>query len=186
MHTKKPLLALLGLFLAGVASAEIVELIPDPVASVIEARMAASPPHSFTGTVNHYQLDLRADTDDGQLTAARFQFDFADFDTQNEKRDRKMHTWMDSALYPEVGFVLTRIENSEAGLVAVGDFTMHGQTRELRLPFTFSGDGKRFTLDTTYSLDHRDWGLPKVRLLIFTVNPVLEINIHLEGTYGAA
>lgn len=163
-----------------------VPLIPDASMSRIEATMKASPPHSFTGTVNQYNLELSADPDTGQISAAAFSFNFVDFVTGNIKRDRKMLNWLNHPTWPDLRFVLDRVETTEAGPVAVGTLTLHGQAREYRIPFTFTAEGGRFVLDASCSLDHRDWGLPKVRLLVFTVDPILQITLHIEGTYAAS
>ena len=166
--------------------AEVVTLIPDAALSRIEATMKATPPHTFTGTVNRYDLTLSTDAETGQIQSAAFSFGFADFDTENDKRDQKMLKWMDHETWPDLRFVLDRVEETDAGPVAVGILTLHGRAREFRIPFSFTGDGERFRLEATCSLDHRDWGLPKVRLLVFTVNPVVEITLHIEGTYAAS
>jgi polyisoprenoid-binding protein YceI len=167
----------------GWCTAEAVELIPDVESSYIRAELRASPPHSFMGEVKRYSLEMEAG--ETGLESARFAFQFADFDTDNDKRDKKMLKWMDVEAHPSVVYELERVEAGSDGPVAVGKLSMHASEQELRIPFNFDRDDKTFTLDASYTLDHRDWGLPKVRLLIFTVNPVMEIKIHIEGTYAA-
>lgn len=163
-----------------------VPLTPNAAMSRIEATMKASPPHTFTGTVKAYDLELSADPDAGQILTAAFSFNFADFVTGNGKRDRKMLNWLGHPKWPELRFDLDRVEATDAGPVAVGTLTLHGEAREYRMPFTFTAEDGRFSLDASCSLDHRDWGLPKVRLLVFTVDPVLQITLHIEGTYAAS
>lgn len=186
MRILKHLTLALALILSGVLSASTIELMPDRDLSTIEAEMSASPPHTFTGIVRDYSLDLEVDSESGRLSVANFRFNFADFDTDNSKRDRKMLRWLDHVSWPDAQFTLIRVDETGEGLVAVGEFTMHGLTKTVEIPFSMTRKSGRFTLDATTTLDHRDWELPKVRLLIFTVNPVLEIRIHLEGSYADA
>lgn len=186
MRILKHLTLALTLMLTGVLSASTIELMPDRDLSTIEAEMSASPPHKFTGVVSDYALDLRFDEESGRLSVADFRFNFSDFDTDNDKRDRKMLKWLDHVSWPDAQFTLVRVDESGEGLVAVGEFTMHGLTKTVEIPFSMTLKSGRFTLDAATTLDHRDWELPKVRLLIFTVNPELEIRIHLEGSYADA
>lgn len=186
MRILKHLTLALTLMLTGVLSASTIELMPDRDLSTIEAEMSASPPHKFTGVVSDYALDLRFDEESGRLSVADFRFNFSDFDTDNDKRDRKMLKWLDHVSWPDAQFTLVRVDETGEGLVAVGEFTMHGLTKTVEIPFSMTLKSGRFTLDAATTLDHRDWELPKVRLLIFTVNPELEIRIHLEGSYADA
>ena len=150
----------------------------------IEAGLSASPPHSFIGVPTVYDLDIGIDDATHELLSAEFSFRFSDFSTDNKKRDAKMLRWMESETYPEARFTLRRVETGEEGRVAFGDLSMHGQVKEIAIPFTMETAGGRFVLDAAYTLDHREWGLEKIRLFIFTVDPVMEIRIHLEGGYA--
>ena len=68
----------------------------------------------------------------------------ASINTGIERRDNHLRSadFFDVAKYPEITFQSKKIEKKGKGLVAVGDFTMHGVTKEIALPFTVSGVSK--------------------------------------------
>jgi polyisoprenoid-binding protein YceI len=153
-------------------------------ASWVQAKIFASPPHSFTGAPAPYDLELVVDEALGSVALAKFSFKFADFTTGNKKRDKKMWEWMDLEKHPEVAFVLRRTEPVGNGFLAVGDLSLHGVVREVAIPFSLDWKDGDFVLDGTCTIDHRDWDLKKIRMFLFSVNPVLEISIHLEGNHA--
>ena len=65
----------------------------------------------------------------------------ASIDTDNKKRDDHLRNpdFFDAAKYPEIRFVSKRFEKTEDGYVVIGDLTMRGVTREIRIPFEFNG-----------------------------------------------
>ncbi len=74
--------------------------------------------------------------------------------------------------HPTITFVGKKLEREGDQWVMVGDFTMHGVTKEIRLPFTLSGPIKdpwgntRIGLKAETTLNRKDYGL--------TWNKVLE------------
>ncbi len=65
----------------------------------------------------------------------------ASIDTDNKKRDDHLRSpdFFDAARYPEIRFVSKRFEKTDDGYVVIGDLTMHGVTREIRMPFELNG-----------------------------------------------
>jgi polyisoprenoid-binding protein YceI len=66
---------------------------------------------------------------------------------------------------------------------ATGDLTLHGITRPISFPVTFSNIGSRHTVDGTASIDHREWGLKIIRKFgVLKVDPTVKVTVHLEAT----
>ena len=84
-----------------------------------------------------------------------------------EKRDNHLRTgdFFDAAKYPEITFKTKRVEKSGDQTVLVGDFTMRGVTKELRLPVTLNGPIKdpqgntRIGLEAKATLNRKDYGM---------------------------
>jgi polyisoprenoid-binding protein YceI len=152
--------------------------------STLAADVKASPPHSFTCTATTFQTDLQINPQTLEVTKAVCRFKFADIDSEKEKRDKKMRGWMNIEHYPEATFTLTSVKASDVAgeHIGVGQFTMHGVSREIEIPFTINREGKTIVLDGATEFDYTEWSLPVVRLLFFSVKPTLKPHFHLEGT----
>lgn len=61
----------------------------------------------------------------------------ASIHTGSDHRDEHLRSddFFDAAKFPRIVFQSRRIESGAKGLVAIGDLSMHGVTREVRLPF---------------------------------------------------
>jgi polyisoprenoid-binding protein YceI len=93
------------------------------------------------------------------LTNSNFNvcMDAATVNTENEKRDEHLKTedFFDVAKYPTICFTSTRIVKSEKGYVATGTLTMHGVSKEVRIPFTYTNK----TLEGTLQIKRTDFGV---------------------------
>ena len=90
---------------------------------------------------------------------------------------------MDIETYPVATFEMKELlPDNEAGEhVATGDFTMHGVTQPMKIAFTLTQTGDNIVMDGHTEINHEDWGLERVRLLFFSVNPLLKPHFHLVG-----
>jgi polyisoprenoid-binding protein YceI len=73
----------------------------------------------------------------------------ATVNTDNEKRDEhlKNEDFFDVTKYPTICFESTRIEKNESGYVAYGKLTLHRITKEIEIPFTYSKNEFKGTLN---------------------------------------
>lgn len=175
--------ALLAVTLARAAP---VEATVEPVKSYIRVQVSASPPHQFTCELTGFDLELRLDPEAHSISASTLTFPFEKLVSGNAKRDRKMNKWMEVAQHPDIQFKLDNIAQTAEGTRAQGMLRMHGVEQAIEFPCEWKAAQGVFSIDGHYTLDHRQWGLPKIRLLVFTVKPELEISFHLEGTYASA
>lgn len=88
-------------------------------------------------------------------------------DTGIERRDNHLRSpdFFDAAKFPTITFQSKRAEKQGNNTVLVGDFTMHGVTKEVALPVTIKGPIKdpwgnsRIGLQARAKLNRRDYGL---------------------------
>jgi polyisoprenoid-binding protein YceI len=84
-----------------------------------------------------------------------------------EKRDNHLRSgdFFDVANHPEIVFKSKRVEKSGDQTILIGDFTMRGVTKELRLPVTLSGPVKdpqgntRIGLEAKTKVNRKDYGM---------------------------
>jgi len=84
---------------------------------------------------------------DGDLSKAKVDFTIktASINTDVKMRDDDLRSanYFDAATFPEITFESKSIEKTGHGYVAVGDLSIHGITKSVRLPFQPSA---RFTI----------------------------------------
>lgn len=87
-------------------------------------------------------------------------------DTDNEKRDAHLKTadFFDAEKFPALTFKSKQIKKTKSGYVATGAFTMHGVTKEIRIPFTYQKATDpwkklRLGVDAALTLNRQDYGV---------------------------
>lgn len=137
---------------------------------------------SFTGRLSAYEPSLSVG-DDGRIATARIAFHFRDVVTGKPKRDRAMHEWQHTPEFPDGEFVLTTLAPAADGtILATGRLSLHGVTRELSFPVTFTQQGSTSAIDGDAAIDVRDFGLPVIRMFgLLKVDPVVHVKFHLQG-----
>lgn len=78
------------------------------------------------------------------LASANFNIcvDAATVKTGNDKRDTHLHTpdFFDVKKYPNICFVSSSVTKTPNGYSTKGKLTLHGVTKEIEIPFTFSNN----------------------------------------------
>ncbi len=140
----------------------------------------------FTGTIT-------GDPKNPAAASVTFTIKSASIDTQNAQRDAdlKSPNFFDVEKYPEITFKSTKIVPKGGDKYDVtGTFSMHGVTKELTLPVTFSGLAKdpwgneRAGFSVTTTLDRKDYGITWNKILDqggTLVGDDVEITIDLEA-----
>lgn len=134
--------------------------------------------HFFTpvrGSFEGYQVDLFYDDEDPANSSVEVRIDVTSIDTGNEKRDNHLRSpdWFEAETYPEIVFRSTSVRQvAEDQLLARGELTMKGTTREIELPIRVLGAQElpppmqeamgvseiaAFQAGTT--IDRREWGI---------------------------
>ena len=66
--------------------------------------------------------------------------------------------------------------------VANGNLTFHGTTALVEFPVNVTKAGDTYTITGEASVDHRQWGLKKIRKLgLLTVDPVVKVRFKFAG-----
>lgn len=173
-----PVALLLLLLASSTYAAEVLSVVPG--GSVVKFH-GSSTLHDFDGTATLVggAFDLAAGT--GMVEA-----DATSMKTGSDGRDEKMHgEIMVTKTWPRVRFDLTAFVpgagGAAAGGTAHGRWTMHGVTREIAIPLTFSESGTPPVrhVRAAFDLDIRRWSIPVPRVVIVSVDPVIKVELDL-------
>ncbi|MBC2603966.1 YceI family protein [Puniceicoccus vermicola] len=178
---KLPLSLILSLLAVYVATATPLEI--DTAKSSLSADCHATF-HDFSTLLENFDCEIDVDPQTLAITAAHCTFRVDSLDSEEAKRDKKMKTWIDSESYPLAEFTLTGINAGEKPneQIATGDFTLHGESHPIEVPFTVTRSGERIVIEGSSEFDYREWGLKKIRMFLLTVDPEVKPHFHLEGT----
>ena len=119
------------------------------------------------------------------VTGANATIQVKSIDTANSKRDAHLRTpdFFDAEKFPTITFVGEKVEKDGDKTVMVGKFTLHGVTKEIRLPFTLKGpitmQGKeRIGVVGELTISRKDYGMDKMAPM---VGDEVKINISTEA-----
>lgn len=158
-------------------------LILKPAEGTRIAAVCASTVHDFTAEVNAPLVTVETGAGPAGLKSASVLMKFANVRTGDTDRDKDMMKRFDAATHPDITYTVKTFETDKAGaIIAKGELTWHGVTKEVNIPVTLTRKGDELEVDATFTLDHRDWGMKKVRsMLMLTVDPVLKLTLKLKG-----
>ena len=162
-HLKFSIIALFALAFASAAMAADVYTI-DPAHSsatfTVRHMMISTVPGRFsgiTGTINYDEKDITKSSVEATIKTATIS-------TDNDYRDKdlKSANYFDVEKYPEITFKSTKVEKRGDQLVAIGDFTMHGVTKQIELPFEINKathPGIAIGATAELKLSRKDYGI---------------------------
>jgi polyisoprenoid-binding protein YceI len=179
---KSRFLCLLAVWmLGGFACGSAAQLVCDPAQSRVEIIVKATV-DSFTGRLAKFDPDVTVGAD-GRIAAARVRFKFADVQTGKEKRDKAMHEWQQTELFPDGEFELVSLSpGNDATWRAQGRLTLHGRTQLLDFPVTIVTQQEICAIDGEAVVDTREFGLPVIRMMgLLKVDPLVHVRFHLQG-----
>ncbi len=120
------------------------------------------------GKFTEFKVDVDYDESDVTKSTVTAIIKTASIDTGNEGRDKHLRTpdFFDAEKYPEITFQSTRIVKKGKGFEATGNFTLHGVTKEIVIPFLDNGSFVNETNKTTMrgftgtlNINRRDYGI---------------------------
>jgi len=131
--------------------------------------------------------------DGKKITEAKGTIETKSLDTGNAKRDEDVRgtAFFDADKYPTITFQTKRVEEKGDETMMIGDFTMHGVTKELTLPVKVKGPIKdpwgndRLALETKTKVNRKDYGISYNKMLETggaLVGDEVEIEINAEAT----
>jgi polyisoprenoid-binding protein YceI len=118
--------------------------------------------------------------------------DAGSIDTASEKRDQHLlgSDFLDAEKFPTLEFSSKRVEKSGDDYVIIGDFTLHGVTKELKLDLEYHGSiqdpwgNQRAGFTATTTLNRQDYGLSWSKALEsggLVVGDEVEVTLEIEG-----
>lgn len=136
----------------------------------------------FTGKLEKYHASIECEPSQLLPSKADVSFDFKDLKTGIQQRDNHLLKWLDYSKNPTGSFHLKNWKEENGDTYAVGELTLHEINKEIRLRMKVTKESDKYQLEGVLNLDHRDFGLPKIRnALVFTVDPHLKIQFRLVG-----
>jgi polyisoprenoid-binding protein YceI len=116
--------------------------------------------NDFTGTIHYNEKDVTK-------SSVEFTSKAASINTDIKSRDEHLRgtDFFDVEKYPELTFKSTRIESHGQQYLMVGQFTMHGVTKEISFPFQLTNQIKdqrgktRFGVQAQLTINRQDYGI---------------------------
>ncbi len=114
----------------------------------------------FSGTIVYDENDIAKSSLQGTIKAASI-------DTDHAKRDKHLRSpdFFDAAGHPDITFQSKGVAKEGDSLVLLGDLTMRGTTKEIRIPFEITGKIKdpwgkmRIGFEATLRINRQDFGI---------------------------
>lgn len=159
-----PLVALFALlFAASAFAADVYNIDPAHSSATFTVRhmMISTVPGRFSGisgTIHYDEKDVTKSSVEATINAATI-----NTDVEARDKDLKSPNYFDVGKYPEIKFKSTKVEKRGDQLIATGDFTMHGVTKQIELPFEINkvstprGNVIGATAET--KLNRKDYGI---------------------------
>jgi polyisoprenoid-binding protein YceI len=118
---------------------------------------SADPSGAFTSLKGDISFD-EADLTHSKINVS---VDVNSINTGNGKKnnDAKGPGWFDAGTYPEIKFSSTAINKAGGNYEAKGNLSMHGVTKEITIPFTFSKNEKGGVFAGSFSVNRKDFKL---------------------------
>ena len=144
----------------------------------------------FAGTINF-------DKAKPENSTVEFRIKATSVDTGVQKRDDHLRSpdFFDVANHPEIAFTSTKVVAKGGNKFdVVGDFTLHGVTKQITLPVTFLGEqkfgkGSKAGFETALTINRKDYGLVWNRAVEsggVLVGEEVEISINIEADLQVA
>jgi polyisoprenoid-binding protein YceI len=139
--------------------------------------------NSFVARLEDFDVAIMLDPESSRVESTAFHANLAAVKTGRADRDHNMNVWLQTNEFPQVVFELGAVERGPNGaLTARGRVQLHGQQHDVSFPLTITVSRGLTTIDGTATLDTRDFGLPIIRFLLLTVEPVVHVHFHLQGS----
>jgi polyisoprenoid-binding protein YceI len=164
----------------------------DPAHSTIAFAVKHMVISTVHGKFKQFSGEITLDETDLTKSSVRVSIQAASLDSGLPKRDDDLRSpdFLDAAQFPQIAFTTDHIEKSGDSYFLVGPLTMHGVSKEVRIPFTFNGEAKdpagQLRLGATGSLqiDRRQWGISYSKVLdnggLIAANEV-QIQLDIEA-----
>ena len=162
----------------------------DPAHSTVGFAVSHMVINTVKGKFNEFTGTVALEGNVVQEAKGAIQTKSVDTGVARRDADLRSATFFDADKYPTITFQSKRAEKKGDETMLVGDFTMHGVTREMSLPVTVKGPIKdpwgnnRIGLQAKAKLSRKDYGLLYSKALEtggLVVGDEVEIEINAEA-----
>ncbi len=187
-------LSIISIFLiagAGISRAEMARYLVDPDHSTIEFSVAHMVVSKTTGRFTDYKGFVEMDPDGLKIKTIEAVINTASVNTFHEKRDGHLRNedFFNVEKYPTMTFKMKYSRKEGDNIIAIGDLTMLGVTREVALTGKFNGIVKdpygntRVGFTAEGKLNRKDFGMNWSKLLDnggLVVSDEISIKLEIE------
>jgi len=132
------------------------------------------------GTIYGLNGIIRFDQNKAEEGFFDMTLDLNGIETGNKTKNKhaKGKSWLYVIKFPNVKFKSKKITKNENGLIVIGDLTLHGVRKEIRIPFTFSENGKKGLFKGKFNVDRTEFDVLGP-FFGFAVSDLLEIKLEI-------
>lgn len=145
------------------------------------AKFTSSVPlHNFTGSSESLVGMIKLDD-----MSVDFYIDLETLDTGNAKRDKDMLITLETEKYPfgeffgEIVSDFDPSSSSEQSVTVKGDFTIHGQSKEIEIDGTITKTQQGLLVKASWILNLDDYDITPPKLLIIKVDEEQDVEIEV-------
>mgnify|MGYP002129235732 FL=1 len=130
---------------------------------ILETHKVAFSNKDVSGTFDDISGTIIFDTENLPASKFNFKLKVESINTGNglQNKHARGDEWFNAEKYPFIEFNSTKIEKTDTGFKATGKLEMHGVTKEVVIPFTFSKKGNKGTFIAKFSVNRNDFGVGK-------------------------
>ena len=186
MPLRFPAIALLAVSSLGTMTQAADTYNVDAVHSSINFRVKHMNTSHAWGRFNDLSGSFVLDEANPASTVLDFQVKTDSIDTGNAKRDQHLKSpdFFSAVQYPTIAFKSTAVTKSAKGYDVVGDLTLHGVTKAIKVTLSPVGKGKGPTggeiagIDATFTIKQSDFGMKK---MVGPIGDDVWVNVSIEG-----
>jgi polyisoprenoid-binding protein YceI len=134
---------------------------------------------STDGTFSGLKGTVNFSPDQLESSQIDISIDASSINTGNKKKDEHANSsdWLDTEKYPEILFTSKSFKKDNEQITVTGDLTLHGVTKSVSVPFTYSdGDG---TFKGSFVVNRSDYGVTGVGMKAKFVGEEIEITFNI-------
>ena len=135
---------------------------------------------SAEGTFKGLKGSVVFDSSDLSTAFMNVSVDVSTISTGNKTKDKHARgkSWFHAEKYPKITFKSTQFNQASRGYEVIGKLTLHGITKEVKIPFTFEADGKKALFVGQFTVNRQDYGI-KGPFFGFTVGNEFQIDLRV-------
>lgn len=146
--------------------------------------------HTVHGIFKLKSGTIRFDPATGKASGAII-VDATSGESGNGSRDRKMHSEiLESAKFAEIAFTPAQVKGTLAlhgssQMEVSGQFRLHGNDHDLRVPIEVQADGQRLEIKAHFTVPYVLWGLKNPSTFLLRVSDKAAIDFHAVAQEAA-